>query len=110
MMQLMADIELVLADVLQSGLATGSMSAAARAGTLSQACADMGLHTCSQLLWNLKVKLENRSHCMEKDDLSIVADISRIARYIQLFRDKVQEENIHQRWQETMDTNTGGNA
>ena len=43
--------------------------------------------------------LVSRSHAVEKDDLSLTAAVCRAVRYIQLCREKLQEEQIIQRWQ-----------
>lgn len=106
MTELLNDMETALADVIQSGIATAGPGIAARLGTLSARCEDQGLHTGAQLLASIEQKLRQRSHTMEKEDLALAAQICRAARYIELCREKLQEEQIQGRWSAG---NQGGN-
>ena len=99
MTELLDDMELALADLMQSGFSTGGPAAAKRMHNLSLACEDRGLHTGGTLLAGLEQALTARSHALEKDDLSLAAAVCRTVRYIQLCREKLQEEEIIQRWQ-----------
>ena len=99
MTQLLDGMELALADLMQSGFATGGPAAAERLHELSLQCEDCGLHTGGALLAEIEQALTARSHAMEKDDLPLTASVCRTVRYIQLCREKIQEEQIVQRWQ-----------
>ena len=99
MTELLDDIELVLTDLMQSGFSTGGPAAAKRMHNLSLMCEDQGLHTGGALLSEIETALDARAHALEKDDLSLAAAVCRAARYIQLCREKLQEEQITQRWQ-----------
>ena len=99
MTELLDDMELALTDLMQSGFSTGGPVAAHRMHNLSLACEDRGLHTGGALLSELEQALAARSHAVEKDDLSLAAAVCRAVRYIQLCREKLQEEQIMQRWQ-----------
>lgn len=99
MTELLDELELALADLMQSGFSTGGAAAAQRLGTLSRRCEDCGLHTGGALLSQLERALTARSHTVQKSDLPLAAAVCRAARYIQLCREKLQEEQIEQRWQ-----------
>lgn len=99
MTELLDDMELALTDLMQSGFSTGAPAAAGRLHTLSQMCEDCGLHTGGTLLSEIERALTARSHSLEKDDLPLAASVCRTVRYIQLCREKLQEEQITQRWQ-----------
>ena len=99
MMELFDDMELALTDLIQSGFSTGGPAAAKRLHNLSLACEDQGLHTGGRLLAEIEQSLTARSHAVEKDDLPLAAAVCRTVRYIQLCREKMQEEQIVQRWQ-----------
>ena len=99
MTELLDDMELALTDLMQSGFSTGGPAAAGRIHNLSLACESRGLHTGGTLLAEIEQALASRSHAVEKDDLPLAAAICRAARYIQLCREKLQEEQITQRWQ-----------
>ena len=99
MTELLDDIELALTDLMQSGFSTGGEAAAKRLHNLSLACEDSGLHTGGALLSGIGQALTARAHTLEKDDLSLTAAVCRAVRYIQLCREKLQEEQIIQRWQ-----------
>lgn len=92
-------MELALTDLMQSGFSTGGPAAAKRLHNLSLACEDCGLHTGGKLLAGMEQSLTARSHTVEKDDLALAALLFRTMRYIQLCREKMQEEQIVQRWQ-----------
>ena len=99
MTELLDDVELALTDLMQSGFSTGGPAAAKRMHDLSLACENRGLHTGGTLLSELEQALTARAHAVEKDDLPLAAAVCRAARYIQLCREKLQEEQIIQRWQ-----------
>ena len=99
MTELLDDMELALTDLMQSGFSTGGPDAAKRMHNLSLACEDRGLHTGGALLSEIERGLSSRSHAVEKDDLSLAEAVCRAARYIRLCREKLQEEQIIQRWQ-----------
>ena len=99
MTELLDDMELALPDLMQSGFSTGGTAAVKRIHDLSLACEDRGLHTGGVLLSEIERALASRSHAVEKDDLSLAAAVCRTVRYIQLCREKMQEEQIIQRWQ-----------
>ena len=97
MTELLNDMELALTDLMQSGFSTGGPDTAKRG--LSLACEDRGLHTGGALMSEIEEALTARSHAVEKDDLPLAAAVCRAAWYIQLCREKLQEEAIIQRWQ-----------
>ena len=97
--ELLDDMELALTDLMQSGFSTGGPDAAKRMHNLSLACEDRGLHTGGALLSEIERALASRSHAVEKDDLTLAEAVCRAARYIQLCREKLQEEQIIRRWQ-----------
>ena len=99
MTELLDDLQLALTDLMQSGFSTGGEAAAKRLHNLSLACEDRGLHTGGALLSEIERFLTARSHAVEKDDLSLMTAVCRTVRYIQLCREKLQEEQIIQRWQ-----------
>lgn len=99
MTELLDDMELALTDLMQSGFSTGGPAAAQRLHTLALMCEDCGLHTGGTLLSGIERALTARSHAVEKDDLPLAAAVCRTVRYIQLCREKLQEEQIIQRWQ-----------
>ena len=86
MTELIQEIQLALTELLQSGLDTGGPAAALR------------LHA-----------LAARAHTMEKDDLPLAAVLCRTARYLELCREKLQEESITLRWQ-ALDWETEGGS
>ena len=102
MTELLDDMELALTDLMQSGFSTGGPTAAKRMHDLSLACEERGLHTGGALLSEIEEALTARSHAMEKDDLPLAAAVCRAVRYIQLCREKLQDEQILQRWQSIM--------
>lgn len=99
MTELLDDMELALTDLMQSGFSTGGPAAAERLHALSLMCEDCGLHTGGKLLSRIEQALTARSHAVEKDDLPLAASVCRTVHYIQLCREKLQEEQITQRWQ-----------
>lgn len=99
MTELLDDMELALTDLMQSGFSTGGPAAAKRLHDLSLACEDQGLHTGGALLAEMEQRLTARAHAVEKDDLPLAAAVCRTVRYIQLCREKLQEDEIVQRWQ-----------
>ena len=98
MTELLNDMELALTDLMQSGFSTGGPAAAKRLHNLSLACEERGLHTGGTLLSEIERALGSRSHAVEKDDLPLAAAVCRAVRYILLCREKLQEEQIIQRW------------
>lgn len=102
MRELLDDMELALTDLMQSGFSTGGPAAAKRLHSLSLACEERGLHTGGTLLTEIERALGSRSHTVEKDDLPLAATVCRTVQYIQLCREKLQEEQILQRWQSIM--------
>ena len=98
--ELLDDVELALTDLTQSGFSTGGPAAAQRLGPLARRCEDRGLHTGSSLLAELERALTARSHQEQKDDLPLAEAVCRAEWYIQLCREKLQEEQIIQRWQD----------
>ena len=112
MKELLREMELVLTDLLQSGLDTGGKgkiiaglegpSAAPRLRALARQCGDAGLHTGAALLTELETALTARAHTLKKNDQSLMAALCRAARYLALCREKLQEESIAQRWQQEM--------
>ena len=99
MTKLLDDMDLALADLMQSGFSTGGPAAAKRMHSLSLSCEDCGLHTGGALLSEIETALTARSHAVEKDDLPLAAAVCRAVHYIRLCREKLQEEQILQRWQ-----------
>ena len=99
MTELLDDMELTLTDLMQSGFSTGGTAAAERLRGLSLACEERGLHTGGTLLTGIDRALNSRSHAVEKYDLPLAAVVCRTVRYIQLCREKLQEEQILRRWQ-----------
>lgn len=99
MTELLDDMELALAGLMQAGFSTDGEAAARRLRALALACEDAGLHTGGALLSHLARDLNARAHSLEKDDLPLAAAVCRTVRYIQLCREKLQEEQITRRWQ-----------
>ncbi len=102
MNELIGQIEQALADLLQSGLSTRSAAAVPEIHELADKCERVGLHTGAKLLTELEAALEQRSHTITKQDIPITAIICRLAQYLQLCREKMQEELIEQRWSESL--------
>lgn len=98
MMELMEQLEEILSDLLQSGADTGALSAARRLEALAPRCESCGLHTAHTLLTELAAVLKERSHQLEKDDLPLTQLLCRTSRYMELCREKLQEETILERW------------
>ena len=99
MTELLNDMELALTDLMQSGFSTGGPDAAKRMHNLSLSCEDLGLHTGGALMSEIEGALTARAHAVEKDDLPLAAAVCRAVQYILLCREKLQEEEIIQRWQ-----------
>lgn len=100
MTELLDEMELALTDLMQSGFSTGGPAAARRLRDLALTCEASGLHTGGALLSGVVQVIAARAHAMEKDDLSLMAAVCRTMRYIQLCREKLQEEQIIRRWQD----------
>lgn len=107
MTELIQEVQLALTELLQSGLDTGGPAAAPRLHTLAARCEELGLHTGASLLTQGEEALAARAHTMEKDDLPLAALLCRTARYLELCREKLQEESITLRWQ-SFDCETEG--
>lgn len=99
MTELLDDMELALADLMQSGFSTGGPAAVRRLHTLALMCEDCGLHTGGALLSEIGQALSARAHTEKKDDRALAASVCRMEHYIQLCREKLQEEQILLRWQ-----------
>lgn len=99
MTELLDDMELALTDLMQSGFSTGGAAAEKRLHALAQSCEDAGLHTGGALLSEIEQALAARAHTVEKNDLPLAEAVCRAARYIQLCRERLQEEQIALRWQ-----------
>ena len=99
MTELKQEVQLALTELLQSGLDTGGPAAAPPLHTLAARCEELGLHTGASLLTQAEEALAARAHTMEKDDLPLAALLCRTARYLELCREKLQEESITLRWQ-----------
>ena len=107
MTELIQEVQLALTELLQSGLDTGGPAAAPRLHALAAQCEGLGLHTGASLLTQAEEALAARAHTMEKDDLPLAALLCRTARYLELCREKLQEESITLRWQ-SFDCETEG--
>ena len=100
MKTLLDDLERALTDLLQMGLATAGPDMAKRMKDLSEQAETTGLHTGGVLLAEIAELLSERSHTMDKTDLSLTAAICRAEHYITLCRTRMTEEDIRERWQE----------
>ena len=110
MNELLQEMEQALADLLRSGLDTGS-GAAVQLRALAVRCEDTGLHTGAALLTELADRLEVRGRTLNKDDLPLTETLCRLAHYRELCAEKYQEEAILRRWQEQQNAQqTGGTA
>ena len=107
MTELIQEVQLALTELLQSRLDTGGPAAAPRLHALAAQCEELGLHTGASLLTQAEEALAARAHTMEKDDLPLAALLCRTARYLELCREKLQEESITLRWQ-SFDCETEG--
>lgn len=107
MTELIQEVQLALTELLQSGLDTGGPAAAPQLHALAARCEELGLHTGASLLTQGEEALAARAHTMEKDDLPLAALLCRTARYLELCREKLQEESITLRWQ-SFDCETEG--
>lgn len=94
------EIEQTLADLLRSGLGTGGPAAAERLRALAIKSEDTGLHTGAALLTELADGLAARTHSIKKNDLPVTETFCRLIRYLELCREKQQEDAILRRWQE----------
>lgn len=99
MIQLLDELEEALSDLLQAGADTGAIGEVPRFRTLAAQCEGWGLHTGSALVTELADLLEGRNHQLEKEDLSLTEVLCRTVRYLDLCREKLQEEAILERWQ-----------
>ena len=93
-------IEVRLGDLLQSGLDTGGADAAAAFVRLAEECEACGLHTGSALMARLAGQLEARPHNLKKEDAPLLDALFTAEHYIALCRERWQEIEILQGWQE----------
>ncbi len=97
---ILEDMKLCLTDLLQAGLATAGSDFADRAASLAEQAQLHGLATGAELFRSISGGIRRRSNQMEKSDAALTLDIFRAARYIELCRERLTEENIRRRWQE----------
>lgn len=97
MTDLLNEMETVLTDLMQTGLA--SWSSEVRFSQLAAHCEARGLHNGAAMLARIGELLHSRNHAAHKDDDPLAAEICRTVRYISLCREKDQEESILLRWQ-----------
>lgn len=97
MTDVLNEMERALTDLVQTGLAT--WSGAERFCRLSESCEVHGLHTGAAMMRRIGTLLEARNHTTHKDDQPLAAEICRAVRYINLCREKHQEDAILARWQ-----------
>lgn len=109
MNELLDEMELALIGLMQSGLDTGGPGAVPRLRSLARQCEETGLHTGGALLSEAAEALASRPHTLEKNDLALAAVLCRTVRYLELCRERMQEESILRRWQEYTDEHEGGN-
>ncbi len=98
MNELLLKIEQCLSDILQSGLNTRASILAKDIESYAKECESIGLHKGAILLNELYESLNLRAHSLEKDDLKITSKICTIVYYIQLCKEKVQEDLIEKSW------------
>ncbi len=94
------DMELLLTDLLQSGLATAGPEMGKRAQALADRAQTTGMHTGAALLTEIARGLGERRHQMEKSDSPLVGVLCRTSYYVELCRQRRTEEVIRRRWQE----------
>lgn len=94
------EIEQTLADLLRSGLGTDGADVVERLRALAVKSEDAGLHTGAALLAELADGLAARAHSIKKNDLPVTETLCRLIRYLELCREKQQEDSILRRWQE----------
>ena len=94
------EMEQALTDLLQMGLATTGLDLVQRIWELSVRCEGAGLHTGAELFAEISRRLKERSHTMDKTDLTLTAQICRAEHYITLCRTRMTEDQIRMRWQE----------
>ncbi len=102
MNELLGRIEQALADLLQSGLSTRAAAAGPEIHALAEECERVGLHTGAALLTELESALMQRSRTIIKNDVPITAMICRLEQYLELCREKLQEELIEKRWSDNL--------
>ena len=100
MRELLDDLERGLTDLLQMGLATAGPDMARRLEDLGTRAENAGLHTGGALFAEIARLLSERSHIMDKTDMSLTAAVFRAEHYITLCRTRMTEEDIRRRWQE----------
>ena len=105
MTALLDDMERALADLMLSGFSSGA-NMPERFRHLAADCENRGLHTGASLMGSVAAGLQERSHSIQKEDLTLTANICRAVRYVELCREKLLESQIRTRW----DGITGGKA
>ncbi len=93
---LLEEMELVLTDLLQQGLA----AAEPPDPDLAQRVRAAGMATGADLLGQIEAGLRDRQHQLEKSDSALVGAICRMSYYLELCRMRYPEEAIRSRWQE----------
>lgn len=101
MTDVLDEMETALTDLMQSGLAT--WGDAARFEKLAEVCEAHGLHTGAALMGRIGQQLNDRAHALEKNDLQLAESVCRAVRYINLCREKSQEDIILARWKQEGD-------
>ena len=89
-----------LLDLLQTGLDTGAGENGAAFGRLAEQCEAWGLHTGHGLMKRLSQLLEERAHLLHKQDDLLMETIFQAEHYIALCRERRQETEILESWQE----------
>lgn len=110
MSELLGELEEILTDLLQSGFATGGPAACPRLRDLARRYEEAGLHTGAALARELETALDARPHTLQKEDLPLAAILCRIVRYLELCREKAQEDAIARRWHHQDPSEQGGNV
>lgn len=93
-------MEARLTDLLQAGLDTGAQDGAADFRLLAERCEACGLHTGCALMERLSCLLEARTHTLDKRDAPLIDTIFQAERYIALCRERRQEIENLEGWQE----------
>ena len=94
------DFERALTDLLQMGIATAGADMWKRFARLGEAAGNIGAHTGASLCGEIAKLLEQRTHDLNKTDLTLTAAVFRAEHYITLCRARMTEEDIRRRWQE----------
>lgn len=99
MTEILKEMESFLSDLMQTGFSTGAEPASRRAEALAESCCAAGLHTAGILMQDISQNLSRRSHQARKDDAPLMDSICRSVRYLELAREKLQQQNILDRWE-----------